>query len=121
MGYSVDFREKVMEFLDRGNTMSKAGEVFGISVFTVNRWRQKLKNTGELKDEPRRVKFKKIDPHKLKEYVKKHPDAYLKEIGEAFSCSAVAVLKAFRKLNITRKKKPKDSGRKRKSRYSAEF
>ena len=34
-----------------------------------------------------------------------HPDAYLKEIGEVFGCSDVAVLYAFKRLGITRKKR----------------
>ena len=52
------------------------------------RRRQKYKKTGEVKDNPpRRKTFKKLDLEKLKTYVKEHPDAYLKEIGEAFGCS----------------------------------
>ena len=96
-----------MEYLDEGNTWEKARETFKISMTAINSWRQKYKKTGEIKDEPpRRKAFKKLDPEKLKAYVKEHPDAYLKEIGEAFGCSDTAVQKALKRLGITRKKRP---------------
>ena len=72
----------------------------------ISSWREKYKETGEVKDAPRRPKaFKKLDPEKLIAYVEEHPDAYLKEIGDVFGCSDTAVLKAFRRLGITRKKR----------------
>jgi hypothetical protein len=49
--------------------------------------------------------FKKLDPEKLKAYVAEHPDAYLQEIGDAFGCSDTAVMKALKRLGITRKKR----------------
>ena len=48
-------------------------------------------------------KPKKIYPEKLVEYIKINPDAYLSEIADNFNCSTTAVLKALKKLNITRK------------------
>lgn len=90
---------------------------FKISMTAINSWRQKYKRTGEVKDNlPRRKAFKKLDPEKLKTYVKEHPDAYLKEIGEAFGCSDTAVLKAFKRLGITRKKRPNGIANKNRSR-----
>ena len=94
-----------MEYLDEGHTWSATRETFKISMATIDSWRKKYKETGEVKDNPpRRRAFKKLDPEMLKAYVKEHPDAYLKEIGEVFSCSDTAVRKAFRRLGITRKK-----------------
>ena len=106
MSYSEDFRKRVMEYLDEGHTWSQAQDAFKISTTALNSWRQKYKETGECKDSallPR--KAKKLDAEKLRAYVKEHPDAYLKEIGEAFGCSDTAVRKAFRRLGITRKKR----------------
>lgn len=104
MAYSEDLRKKVIEYLAKGHSQREAHRVFGISLWAVNKWHQKYQKTGELKDNPPRRNFKKLDPEKLKAYVNEHPDAYLKEIGEAFCCSDTAVLKAFRRLGITRKK-----------------
>jgi len=60
--------------------------------------------TGEIKNKPAKHPFKKLDPEKLKVYIERHPDAYLKEIAEEFRCSAPAVLKALKRLVLTRKK-----------------
>jgi len=45
---------------------------------------------------------------KLKAFIKKHPDAVLKEIAEQFGCSAEAVRKALKRNHIILKKAPYD-------------
>jgi len=57
-----------------------------------------------LETKKRKETWRKIDPKKLKAHLEEHPDAYLKEIARVFECSDAAVLKAMRRLNITRKK-----------------
>ncbi|MBR1603551.1 MAG: hypothetical protein IJ667_08940, partial [Synergistaceae bacterium] len=42
--------------------------------------------------------FKKIAPEKLRAFVKKYPDAYLREIAEAFKCCQTAIRKALKRL-----------------------
>jgi len=103
MAYSKDLRQKVNEYLDAGHTQREARVVFGISFAAINRWR-KMYRAGDLSDKPVVRSFRKLDPQELQAYVTEHPDAYLAEIGRAFSCSDVAVLKALRRLGITRKK-----------------
>ena len=105
-----------MEYLDRGNSQRKTRETFHISMATINKWRRKYEQTGEIKDAPARRKHKKLPPEALRTYVEEHPDAYLKEIGEAFGCSDTAVQKALRRLNITRKKRVSDTGNKDRNR-----
>ena len=105
-----------MEYLDEGHTWSQAQTTFKISTTAINSWRQKYRETGEVKDAPRPPrKPKKLSAEKLKDYVEEHPDAYLKEIGEAFGCSETAVRKAFRRLGITRKKRRSDIANKSRS------
>jgi len=95
-----------MEYLEEGHTWAQAQATFKISTTAINSWRQKYKETGEIKDAPMPPrKPKKLDPEKLKAYMEEHPDAYLKEIGEAFGCSDTAVRKALRRLGMTRKKR----------------
>ena len=75
MAYSEDYRKRVMEYLDEGHTWEEARKTFKISVTAIASWRQKYKETGEIKDAPpRRKAFKKLDPEKLKEYVKEHAE-----------------------------------------------
>jgi len=116
MTYSKDLRMKVIRFLDQGGSMREAQRAFNISLATVNRWRQKFRRTGGVAVAPRRSGFRKLDPDKLRAYVGAHPDAYLTEIGDAFGCSGPAVMKAFRRLGITRGKKPRNSGSRGRSR-----
>ena len=104
MAYSEDLRKKVIEYLGKGHSQREAQRVYGVGLSAINKWHQQYQKTGDLKDPPPRRSFKKLDPEKLTAYVKEHPDAYLKEIGEAFSCSDTAVLKAFKRLGVTRKK-----------------
>ena len=96
---------KVIEYLQKGNSQRKAVEVFGINLTTVNEWNKKYKSTGEVKDKKPVRTFKKLDPKKLDAYVRKHPDAYLKEIGDVFGVSDMSVHRALKKLGITRKKR----------------
>lgn len=90
--------------MEKGHSQREAQRIFGINLVTVNKWSQQYQKTGDLKKKAHSRSFKKLDPEKLMVYVNEHPDAYLKEIGEAFGCSDTAVLKAFRRLGITRKK-----------------
>jgi len=113
MSYSEDFRKRVMFYLDEGHTWEEAKSTFKISNAAISNWRQKYKETGEVKDAPpRRKGYRKLEPAKLIAYVDEHPDAYLKEIGEAFGCSDTAVMKAFKRLGITRKKRPNGTANK---------
>ena len=51
-----------------------------------------------------RTAIQKIDPEKLRLYVKDNPDAYLREIADVFHCCPTAIRKALQRLKITRKK-----------------
>ena len=108
MAYSEDLRKRTIEYLQKGNSQCEAAKVFGISLSTVNAWHQKYKKTGSLKNKKPKRKHKKLDPEKLKAYINEHPDAYLKEIGQAFACNESAVRKALKRLGIIRKKRPRD-------------
>ena len=103
MSYSVDSRKRVLAYRNAGHTLEGTRDTYKIAVLTIREWEDRLKRTGSLEaDTPERA-YKKIDPEKLKKYVKEHPDAYLKEMAEAFSCSSTAVDKARKRLHITRK------------------
>ena len=106
MGYSVDLRlAAVRRYLESGDTYAETGKIFGVDASSVQRWVQQYKETGDLSDRPLNRGFKKIDPAKLRAYVKGHPDATQQEIAGEFGCSNQAVSKALKRLNLTRKKK----------------
>jgi len=104
MGNSEDLRKKVVDYLGEGHTQESTQKVFKIGLTTIKRWKKQYEETGSLKDKPLNRTFRKLGPEKLSAYVKEHPDAYLREIGEVFGCTDDAVRLALIKLKITRKK-----------------
>ena len=104
MGHGKDFKERAVAYRLEGHTVAETSRIFGIGTDTLNRWLRQYKNTGDLSKKPLNRTFKKIDPVRLKESVKEHPDAILKERAEEFGCSAEAVRKALKRNGITLKK-----------------
>jgi len=104
MAYEKKFREKVIKFRRKGNSIAKTAEVFEVGTTTIKEWEKLEKETGCLEKRTLDRKFKKIDPQKLHAYIKSNPDAFLREIAEEFNCTDVAIFKAFKRLNISRKK-----------------
>ena len=86
MSYPVIFRERVIEYRKEGHTLEETGKVFKVAVSTISGWEHKLEKEGNLENKELKRTFKKINPQKLKEYVEKHLDAYLKEIAQEFKC-----------------------------------
>jgi transposase len=110
-GYSNDLREKVLRYYDRGFSQIEVCEVFEISRATLNNWLVKRKS-GDFSRRNMTVckSAHKIDEHALREHIRQHPDAYLHEIAAYFKVSDVGVLKACRRLGISRKKNQPVSG-----------
>jgi len=114
MSYDKKYRRRALEYWEDGHSRTQTAEVFKVGETTLRRWKSQLKETGELGSKKRRETWRKIDPERLKAYLRQHPDAYLREIGEAFGCSGVAIAKALKRLKISRKKNRKISGSGRK-------
>ena len=104
MSYSIDLREKVIKHHEKGNSIKATAELFEIGTTTVSEWIKLKKETGELEKRPLNRTHKKIEPKKLKAYVKENPDHFQKEIAKAFDCTQQAVFLALKRLGITRKK-----------------
>lgn len=105
MAYSVDLRMKaVKHYLGSGHTFAQTGEIFGVGATTVRSWVVQYEETGDLSNKPLSRKPKKLDPDKLRAYVKDCPDATQQEIADEFGCCNQAVSKALKRLGITRKK-----------------
>jgi len=104
MSYDIKLRQRAIAYWNAGHTKAETAAVFQVGTSTLQTWKSQLNETGTLEPKKRRETWRKIDPEKLKAYLEQHPDAYLKEIAQVFKCSDVAVLKAMRRLTITRKK-----------------
>jgi len=102
--YSENFRKSTIEYREEGHTLEETNKTFKVSIKTIRTWEKKLKEEGTLARKPLNLPLKKINPDKLIEYIKEHPDVYLKEIAEEFGCCINAISKALKRLEITRKK-----------------
>jgi len=113
MVYRLQLREKVINYINKGNSVYKASEVFDVGKSTIYRW---LK-CDNLAPKLNYTKGYKINKQELQDYVKKYPDAFGYEIAEKFQVSPSAISRMFRKLQITYKKNKKISrGRRSKKR-----
>lgn len=111
-GYSKDLREKALAYYDRGHSRAEVCDVFGVHRHTFASWMRLRAKGGDVTPRlsQKAKRPHKIDPDKLRAYLAAHPDAYLIEIGRVFKVSDVAILKACRRLGLTRKKNRPVSG-----------
>jgi len=100
MTYSVDLREKIVLFVASGGKRAEATRIFGVSRKTVYNWVYAPTLVPKIPS----LRHRKIDKQALLEYIRKNPDAMLKEISEMFGVSDTAIRKSLRKHGIRRKK-----------------
>ena len=105
MTYSLDLRKKALNYLKKGNSWQSASETFDVTTRTLANWLRREKEQN-LAPKSRKSSPSKIDSEKLRNYIAKHPDAYLKEIGKEFCATVQGVFYACKRLRITLKKRP---------------
>lgn len=105
MTYSLDLRKKALKYLDKTGDRKKVVEAFGITLRTLVNWIRRERE-GLLSPKPRRSAPSLIDTQKLRDFVQRHPDAYLREIAEEFGSTAQGIFYACRRLKISLKKRP---------------
>ena len=61
MPYSLDFRQKVINFVENGGTLTKVAHIFGIGIASIYRWlsRPKLEVT-KVKSRHRKLDWKEL-------------------------------------------------------------
>jgi len=108
MAYSNDLKERVIAYLKEGHTLEETQKIFKVGISTMARWKKaSAPEHGHEKKKPQTRAFRKIDPKELTAYVEKHPNAYLREIAEHFSCTSEAVRQALAKHKLPQKRKQK--------------
>lgn len=100
MAYSVDLRQRVIDFIESGGSVTEASKIFKIGRATIYRWFGREDLT------PTKVahRKRKIDVEELEKDVAANPDTLLKERAKKFGVTSSALSYQFDKLNITRKK-----------------
>jgi transposase len=104
--YSIDLREKVINFVESGKSQTEASIVFGINRMTVNKWHLRYKNEGNYLPKVRLGAKPNIDQESFIEYVKNHPDARSEDIAREFAMSASGARYWLRRVGFSYKKKP---------------
>ena len=104
-GYSEDLRKKALLYYDKsGKSHAEVCGIFGVSLRAFAEW-IRLRKAGDFRRRPQqKPKPSTIDEAALRAYIDAHPDAYFREIAVVFEVSDVGILKACRRLGITRKK-----------------
>ncbi len=97
MSYSKKYRERTIEYRQAGHTLEETHQTFRVSISTIRVWEKQLKETGDLGKKELHRGSRKIDPEKLKAYVREHPDAYQSEMAEASGCSEGGIRDALRR------------------------
>ena len=102
MSYKIKYRRQAIAYWEDGHSARESAKVFSVSTRTLQNWKIQFKETGSLKPKTRRDAWRKIAPDRLNEYLREHPDAYLKEIAGEFHCSIAAASKALKRWNLCR-------------------
>ena len=105
--YSEDLRVRVVEFIKKGHTHQEAAEVFGVSMRSITTWKKMDKEGKRLVFEFVPRSPHRVNHEQLLAYVKKHPDAYLRERGAHFSLATSTIWNALKRLGFKLKKKEK--------------
>ena len=104
--YTLDLREKVIKYLQKGHTQKACAEVFSLHLSTVQRWWARYSAEGHFKPRKRLGSKGKVDPQALIDYVKIYPEKTLKQIGAHFDVTDVSIFNRLKKLGFSYKKKP---------------
>jgi transposase len=102
--YSVDLRERVVEYVHNGGDRAEACDIFQIGIAMLQRWLSAKKKTGELAPKKLGSRPWKLDHAAVVAYVESHEDSTLQEIAQYFDTAVSAIDYILRKFKITRKK-----------------
>jgi putative transposase len=101
MAYSLDLRQKVVNYVENGGSITKAAAIFKVGRATIYRWlgREDLRPT-QVKHRQR-----KLDWEALKKDVEKNPEARLVERARTFRRQTECHLLCLKKIENYQKKK----------------
>ena len=89
--YSIDLREKVIKYLEAGNSQRLASRVFQLSPTTVNTWHVRYKKEGHYQARKYIGAKPSIEKDDFIKYVEENPNSKAEDIGKKFGISASGV------------------------------
>lgn len=78
MVYSIDLRQRALNYIANGGSRVEASKIFGVTTRTLANWLSRQKQH-DLAPRMKGSRPSKIDNEKLKKYIEAHPDSYLRE------------------------------------------
>lgn len=105
MGYSIDLRKRVIQFVEQGRSAIEAAHRFSVTRQTVYNWIRKKKQTGSVEDKPPKRPWRKLNPEEVLDFVARNPELTLVEFATHFGTISSTMCEAFKRLRITRKKR----------------
>lgn len=103
MRYSIDFRKRVVDFVNAGGSKAEASRRFSVSRTIIYEWLNDSDPFTYEKPGPRGPRSLNVD--ELKKHVNDFPDQTLSERACHFNVSPFCIWYRLKKLGITRKKR----------------
>lgn len=107
MAYSLDLRKRAIVLLEGGQNVQEVGAVLGVHSRTISGWKRRHLEGRLSAHYPTSRGAYHINDAALLAHLAAHPDAYLEELAAVAGGTAQGILHAMRRLNITRKKRPR--------------
>lgn len=104
--YSLDLRQKVIEFVHSGNTQKLASEMFNLSKMTVNAWCLRYKNEGHCSARKNLGAKPRVEKESFVKYVTENCNLTSEEIANKFGISASGARYWLKQFGFSYKKKP---------------
>jgi transposase len=104
--YSIDLRQKVIEFITQGNTQKLATQVFNLNKATVNRWWLRHKKEGHIRPRKNLGKTPKVTMDAFEIYIAQNLNFTTADMGKYFNISSAGAFYWLRKFGFSYKKKP---------------
>jgi transposase len=99
MSYSIDLRERVVTYIERGGTKLEAAKLFKIGRRTIYRWLA----AEDLSPKPAKTRRRKLDKVLLAAHVRKHSDMILRERAAHFGVHTNAIWVALQQMKFRKK------------------
>jgi transposase len=103
MTYSVDLRERVVEFVTAGGSKAEASRRYQVSLWCVSDWCKRDNLTPTVHKRRKR----KLNWEALSRHIQEYPDALLRERAQYFGVHTSAIGYAQSQMRLTRKKNSK--------------
>ena len=102
--YSIDLRERVIKYIESGNSQKSAVELYELNPSTISRWWLRYKREGNYAARKRLGKRPRISIEKLKLYIESNPNFKTADMGKHFGMTGSGAFYWLKQLGYSYKK-----------------